>query len=122
MATATTPSLGGQALALPTAQNYERLFRGGTLTMADGSIVHDLVDTTVRYVFHIKWTLLTSTEKSTIQTAWDAIKNATATYVSIENSSHTVTQPDGARLSVTPIVTSAGEILFDVELDLIEDS
>jgi hypothetical protein len=122
MATATQPTLGGVTLAYPDSQTYTRFFRGGTLEMADGSIVHDLVDTTVRHRFRLKWTLLNSTEKGTIQTQWDAIKNATATYVSIENASYTVTQPEGAEMSVTPRVTASGEIAFDVELELIEDS
>lgn len=122
MATATTPSLGGQALPMPKSQDYERLFRGGTLTMADGSIVHDLVDTTVRYKFKLSWVLLTATQKGTIQTQWDAIKDTTATYISIENTSHTVTQPDGATLSVKPRVVAGGQIAYDVECELIEDS
>ena len=122
MTTATQPTLGGVALAYPAEQSYERLFRGGHLQMADGSIVIDLVDTAVRYMFHLKWINLTSTEKGTIQTQWDAIKNTTATYVSIENTSHTVTQPDGASLKVKPLVSAAGEIIFDVECDLVEDS
>lgn len=122
MATATTPTLGGVSLSAPESQTYERLFRGGTLTMADGSIVHDLVDTTVRYKFSLRWTLRTAAQKTTIQTQWDAIKNATATYTSIENTSHTVTQPEGASMRVTPRVTASGDIKFDIELDLIEDS
>ena len=122
MATATTPTLGGVSLPMPAEQPYVRLFRGGTLEMADGSIVKDLVDTTVRYRFTLKWKLITATQKGTIQTQWDAIKNATATYVSIENSSHTVTQPDGAELEVTPRVTAGGDIKFDVTMELIEDS
>lgn len=122
MAVATQPTLGGVTLAYPEDQNYERFFRGGTLEMADGSIVKDLVDTTVRHRFRLRWRLLTSTEKGTIQTQWDAIKDATATYLSIENASYTVTQPEGATLSVTPRVTASGEIAFDVEMELIEDS
>lgn len=122
MSTATTPTLGGVSLPMPSRQDYERLFRGGHSEMADGSIVIDLVDTTVRYRFSLGWDLLTSSEKGTVQTQWDALKNTTATYVSIENTSHTVTQPDGATLKVKPRVTAQGEIAFDVECELIEDS
>lgn len=122
MATATTPTLGGTTLPMPTEQSYEPEYRGGTLNMADGSIVHDLVDTTARYTFHLKWTLLTATEKNTILTAYAGIKNTTATYVSIENASHTVTRPEGGKPRVTPRVTAGADIKFDVELDLIEDS
>ena len=80
MATATTPTWAGMRCHTE-EQGYERLFRGGTLEMADGSIVHDLVDTTVRYKFKLSWVLLTAT-KGDDQTQWDAIKNTTATYVS----------------------------------------
>lgn len=122
MATATTPTLGGTSLSMPTEQSYEVEYRGGTLKMADGSIVHDLVDTTARYVFRLKWTLRTATQKNAILTAYAGIKNATATYVSVENASHTVTRPEGGTPKVTPVVTAGGEIKFDVEIDLIEDS
>ena len=122
MATATQPTLGGVTLAYPAKQTYGRFFRGGTLEMADGSIVKDLVDTTVRYRFRLSWKLITSSQKSTIQTQWDAIKNTTATYVSIENTSHTVTQPDGAELEVEPVVTAGGDIKFNVSMELVEDS
>lgn len=123
MAVATTPTLGGVALAMPKSQDYARLYRGGTLDMADGSIVHDLTDTTVRYKFRLRWEYLTAAEKTTIQTQWDAIKNTTATYVSVENTSHTVTQPEvGTELDVQIEVTSAGELAFHVSMELLEDS
>lgn len=122
MATATTPTLGGQALALPSEQSYSIEYRGGTLRMADGSIVHDLVDTTARYRFRLSWTLITAAQKSTILTAYAGIKNATATYVSIENTSHTVTRPDGGEPDVMPIVTAGGDVKFNLSLELIEDS
>lgn len=123
MAQATTPSIGMTTLPMPKEQVYTRLYRGGTLEMADGSIVHDLVDATVRHRFRLRWEYLSSTEKGTIQTAWDSLKNATATYTSIENATHTVTQPEvGAGLEVTPEVTAGGEILFHVTLELLEDS
>jgi hypothetical protein len=123
MATATTPTLGGVSLPMPKEQTYTRLYRGGTLEMADGSIVHDLVDATVRHRFRLRWEYLSSTEKGTIQTQWDALKNATATYLSIENVSYTVTQPEvGAGLEVTPEVVAGAEIVFHVSLELLEDS
>lgn len=123
MAVATTPTLGGVSLPIPKEQAYGRFYRGGTLEMADGSIVHDLVDSTVRYKFRLRWEYLTATQKGTIQTQWDAIKNTTATYVSVENTSHTVTQPDvGTELDVTVVVTAAGELKFHVGMELLEDS
>src|SRR4051812_30006121 len=104
MAVATIPSLGGVQLPPPKDQPYKRMYRGGTLTMADGSIVHDLVDATARHSFHLSWVLLTLAQLTTVTTQWDAIRNTTATYISIRGQSFTVTQPDGAQLDVTPVV------------------
>jgi hypothetical protein len=122
MAAATIPSLGGTPLPVPKEQPYRRFYRGGTLMMADGSIVHDLVDNVARHSFSLRWEYKTNAELTTIANAWDAIKNTTATYVSVRNTSHTVTQPDGAELSITPVVTGGGDLKFHIEMELVEDS
>jgi hypothetical protein len=122
MAPATIPSLGGTTLPPPKSQDYKRFYRGGVLNMADGSLVHDLVDATARHRFTLRWEYRTNADLTTIQTAWDAIKNTTATYVSVRNTSHTVTQPDSATLDVTPVVTAGGDLKFHIQLDLVEDS
>jgi len=122
MAAATIPTLGATTLPAPKEQGYKRFYRGGTLTMADGSIVHDLTDATARHSFSLRWEYQTSAQLNTIQSAWDAIKNATATYVSVRNTSHVVTQPDGAQLEVTPVVTALGDLKFHVSMELVEDS
>jgi len=122
MAVATIPTLGGVTLPPPKDQPYKRLYRGGSLQMADGSIVHDLTDATARHSFRLEWVYLSSTQLTTVQTAFDGIKNATAVYVSIRNTSHTVTRPDDGELEVTPMVTGDGDIKFNVSMDLVEDS
>lgn len=122
MAVATIPTLGGSTLPPPKSQDYKRLYKGGSLVMADGSIVHDLVDATARHSFRLEWVLLNATQLTTVQTAFDGIKNTTATYVSIRNTSHTVTRPDGGELEVTPVVTGGGDIKFNVTMELVEDS
>lgn len=122
MAIATVPSLGGTALPAPKAQDYTRLYRGGSLQMANGKTVHDLVDATARHRFTLRFEYISNTQLNTITTAWDAIKNATATYVSVRNTSHTVTRPEDGELDVTPVVTVAGDLKFHVSMELIEDS
>jgi hypothetical protein len=122
MAVATIPVLGGTTLPAPKEQSYRRLYRGGTLMMADGSIVHDLTDATARHWFRLEWVYLTSTQLTTIQTAFDGIKNATAIYTSIRNMTHTVTRTDGGELEITPVVTAAGDIKYNVTMELVEDS
>lgn len=122
MATATTPVLAGYNLPQPKEQSYTMQFRGGTLAMADGSIVHDLVDVTVRHLFRLRWEYLNATQLATIKTAFGAIKDTTASYTSIENVTYTVTRPDGGEMAITPEVVAGGEIEFHVTLDLVEDS
>ena len=122
MAVATIPTLGGTPLPKVKEQPFRRMYRGGTLQMASGKIVHDLVDNTPRHSFRLEMILLTAAELSSVLTAWDAIKNTTATYVSIRNTSHTVTQPEGAEAEAVPVVTAAGDIKYNLTFELIEDS
>lgn len=122
MATATTPTLASTSLPVPKEFSYGLIYRGGTLEMADGSIVHDLVDSTARHLFRMRWELLTSTELGTIKTAYAAVKDTTGTFLSIENVSYTVTRPDGAELRVDAVVTAGGDIKFNVAMELVEDS
>jgi aromatic ring-opening dioxygenase catalytic subunit (LigB family) len=122
MAVATIPVLGGVTMPPPVAQVYRRLYKGGALIMADGSIVHDLTDATARHSFRLEWVYLNATQLTTVQNAFDGIKNTTAIYVSIRNTSHTVTRPDGGELEITPVVTAAGDIKFNVSMELVEDS
>ena len=122
MAVATIPKLGATTLPPPSEQDYTTEYRGGSLQMADGSIVIDLVDATARYRFMLRWKLLTKTQKDALLTAYATIKNTTAVYTSIENTTHTVTRPDGGAPKITPVVTAGGDIKYNVEFDLIEDS
>jgi hypothetical protein len=122
MAVATVPTLGATTLPVPKEQSYTLTYRGGTLAMADGSIVHDLVDATARHLFRLRWELLTATELATVKTAYAGVKDATASYKSIENVTYTVTRPDGGEMTVDPVVTAAGDVKFNVTIELIEDS
>jgi hypothetical protein len=122
MAVATIPSLGGTTLPPPKEQHQRRTYRGGTLMMADGSIVHDLTDNTVRHIFRLEFVYLNNAQLGTVAAAWDAIKNTTATYVSIRGGSYEVTRSDGGEMDVTAVVTAGGDIKFHVSFELIEDS
>lgn len=120
MAVATAPSLGGTTLAPPKEQNFNRLYRGGTLSMANGAIVHDLVDLTPRHAFKLRWEFISAAQFNTIVGAWDAIKNATATYVTVTGSSYVVTQPENAQLDITLVTIAGGQIAYHVAMDLVE--
>ena len=72
-------TLGGSTLADPdhARQGYVRNVEdvGAFLTMADGSVVFDYVDSL--YVFHLSWNAITEAERNTILTKY-LVKTAQA--------------------------------------------
>jgi len=72
-------TLGGSTLADPAYERsgYTREVEdvGAFLTMADGSVVFDYVDTL--YVFHLKWNAITGAQRDTILTKY-LVKTAQA--------------------------------------------
>ena len=92
----TQPVLEGNTLpypASPDGYTEELLYRGASQEMADGTIVWDLVNTSVKREFTIKWVGLTSTDKTTVETAFEAIK--------ISYTASNFTAPTGSTYSVT---------------------
>lgn len=90
--------------------------------MASGKIIHDLTDSTARHRFRLSFIYLSAAQLNTLQSAYDGVKNQTALYVDIRNLGFTVTRPDGGELDVQAVVVANGEILYNVTMELIEDS
>lgn len=123
MSTAIQPILGGTTMPYPDQQSYTLTYRGGTLEMADGSIVHDMVDgSTARHMFQLTWKLLTDTELGTLKTAYATVKDTTASFTSVNNVVYTVTRPERGEMQVEIVVTSQGTLAYNVSFTLIEDS
>ncbi len=92
----TTPALGGQTLAEPAADGgykEELFYRGASVLMADGSIKIDLVQSTAKLEFTLKWTGITTAQRTTIETAFATIKTSF--------SSNNFTAPTGTQYTVT---------------------
>ena len=122
MAVAFLPTLDGTTLPPPADQSYTRLYRGGTLTMASGKIVHDLVDDAARHRFTLNFVYLTATQLNSLQTLYHGLRSSTATFTDIRNLSYTVTRPEGGELDIQPQVTAGGDIKYHVSMELVEDS
>lgn len=103
-----TLTLAGQSLAAPQSYKSTRTYRGGTSVMADGSLVTDLVSTTVKRIWVIGWELLTDAQRTTLETAFDALKDATGTFVDKDGTSYTVTLDEGAPELECEAVKAAG--------------
>ena len=92
----TTPVLGGQTLKDPAVDGgykEEIIYRGASVTMADGSIKFDLVQATAKHEFTLKWTAMTSAQKTTLETAFATIKTS--------YSNNNFTAPTGTQYTVT---------------------
>jgi hypothetical protein len=90
------PTLAGSTLAAPQRYNISRTYRGGTSVMADGSLSTDLVSTTAKRVWELGWDWLTDAQRTTLEAAFDAIKDASGTFVDVSGTSYTVTLDEGA--------------------------
>lgn len=91
----TTPTLASNTLAMPGGYSVTVGYRGGRQLMADGSIVTDLVNANAKRVWVLSWPALTDAQRTTLETAFAAIKDTSGTYVDINGSSYTVTLAEG---------------------------
>lgn len=85
----TTPALGG-ALPQTTEFEYGIGYRGGSLRMADGSLVHDLVQAGTKRTVTLTWRDITETDRNTVVTR----------YANVASGSASLTTPDGQTITV----------------------
>ncbi len=88
------PTLGGQTIFTGVYPNKYRQYagyRGGTSTMADGTLSTDLVNTSAKLRWELGWDWLTSAQVATLKTAVDAVKASSGTFVDVDGTSYTVT-------------------------------
>jgi hypothetical protein len=85
------PILAGQTLADPSGYKRTIIYHGGRQVMADGSLTIDLVNTSAKAIFELSWPALTDAQATTLQAAFDAIKDTSGSYTDISGSVYTVT-------------------------------
>jgi hypothetical protein len=91
----TTPSLGGTTLPqIARADGYtERLeLRGVDVVMASGAMATDLVNSTAKRKFELRWKALTESQVTTLETAWATVKTASVSFTSPRGGTFTVTR------------------------------
>lgn len=114
-----TYMLAGTQLPSPQAQDVEYGYFGQGRKMASGAVVWDLVSASQKAKFSLKWVLMTSTQLTTIKTAYAAIDDSSGSYYDHSGQSWTVQRdPDTPWLKVTPR-NAAGTLRYDVELKLV---
>lgn len=113
-----TYQLAGTQLPSPSAQDFELGYFGQGRKMANGSVVWDLVSAAQKAKFSLKWTLVTSSQLTTIKTAFALLDDSSGSYYDHAGSSWTVQRdPDTPWLKVVPRPTASG-LRYDVELKL----
>lgn len=104
------PTLAGSTLAKPNEYSEDRAFRGGTVELADGTQHTDLVQASAKRTFRLEWTALSSTEKGTLQSAFDAMVTAgTATYLDLDAASYTVSADGQAEIEFRAVKAAGGK-------------
>lgn len=97
----TQPTLGGSALPWPQQENGYQLrweYRGGVNVMADASLSFDLVATGMKRVITLQWINISETNRDTVMTRLTALGTSSATLVTPENDSITVTLDENMTL------------------------
>ena len=93
----TTAVLGGVTLPHVAADGYDEGYgyRGADREMLDGSVATDLVSTTAKRTFELRWRELTETQVGTVRTAFATVKSSSASFTSPLGGSYTVTRDIG---------------------------
>lgn len=105
------PTLAGYTLPSPYADGgyQEKVeYRGATVEMADGTQQTDLVQASAKRKWRVEFRIITSAQKSTVESAWDAIKDASATFTDPNGSSYSVTRDGDADLEWKWVKAASG--------------
>jgi hypothetical protein len=117
---ATAPVLASQTLAHPSAFEVTVTFRGGVTELANGTQATDLVHSGAKKLFYLEWGTLTGAQKTTLETAFAAIKNTSASFTDPDNASFTVTRDGDTELSFRYIRVAGGGFRYATSLRLRE--
>lgn len=101
--------------------SYTAEYRGAFIQLASGSYVTDLVDGTVKRTFTLTWKNITSTQKTTIETAWASVKMVSKAFTAPDSQTATVIRdPSQKQLKWDSELTGTGDLLWSTTMVLIE--
>ncbi len=93
----TTATLGGSSLPTIAPDGYRQTveYRGSDRVMLSGALSTDLISTSSKQRFELRWTMLTETQVAVVVAAWALVRDGSAAFVSPLGVSHTVTRDVG---------------------------
>lgn len=119
-----TPALAGTTLAQVSATrgfSYSVEYRGSMTVLADGSLQTDLVVDTAKRTFVLTWKNITSTQKTAIETAFNAIRKASGAFTAPDGQTATVTRsPQQKEIKWDTEVHGDGSYRWSGSLTLVE--
>lgn len=104
----TQPTLDGNALPWPSGYEERRGFRRAATEMADGRLHFDLVDDDAKRGWKLSWVGLDDSERTAVETAFDALRSSSVAFVDIAGDSYTVTAEGADELTWAYRLTAAG--------------
>lgn len=118
----TQPVLKGNTLPHPSDYSEPIGYRGAFAEMADGAVFFDAVDSATKRRFILKYQNISSTDRSTIITAFVAIKDSYTSnnFTAPTGTTYTVTRDDSQLEIDWSAVVSNGALRWSGELRLRE--
>jgi hypothetical protein len=119
----TIPVLGGTTMPqIARTDGYsERVeLRGSDIVMASGALATDLVNSTAKRKFELRWKGMTEAQVTTIETAWATVKTASTSFTSPRGGSFTVTRDEGSKEIELRWYGAGSTIRADVSMKLRE--
>lgn len=115
----TQPILG--SYTLPHISGYEetRGFRGAMVEMADSTIHFDNVVSTPKRTYVLSWTMISDTDKATIENAYDALATVTKSFTPPTGAVTTTVTRTKTELKFVPLKATEG-LLWSTSMELRE--
>ena len=117
------PVLATKTLVMPQKYSRTRTYRGGRQIMLNGSTVVDLVSTAAKHEWEMSWPALTDAQLTTLQEAFDALKDTSGNFTDIDGTVYDGTTRSKVSLDGTPqiayeAVSGGGSVRWSVSIKL----
>ncbi len=117
---ATQPVLAGYTLPHPSEYRDIDYYRRTVQEMADGSQQVALLSSTVKKKFQLDWQNLTGSERTTVQNAFNAIRESSGSYTDPDGNTYTVLPDGDADLTWTWVRVAGGGFRYSTRMKLRE--